>query len=83
MKCRDGRNFWNKGSRDNLWFDPQSLPAPHKGVSGGLWSGVDQRRRFAYSDNPFKRKDLLFIHGGPTVGSQVVEYRATLKRWQS
>lgn len=35
--------------------------------------GVEQRRHFAYSHNPFKRKDLLFIHGGPTVGSQVVE----------
>lgn len=79
MICRDGRNFWNKGSRDNLRFDPQCLPAPLNWTLARHLSGSVQRRRFAHSTNPFKRKDLLFIHGGPTVGSQVVEYRATLK----
>jgi len=73
VKCRDCRNFWNNGSRDNLRFDPQGLPSPQSLALGGRFSGVEQRRHFAYSNNPFKRKDLLFIHGGPTVGSQVVE----------
>jgi len=80
VKCRDGRNFGNKGSRDHLRFDPQLLPLTHNYALDGYGIGFECRRRFVYSSSPFKRKDLLFIHGGPTVGSQVVEYRATLKR---